>query len=31
LADLHLGWYAERSKLGEPWLRKKHASEDAPQ
>ena len=31
LAALPLGWYAERSKLGEPWLRKKHASEDAPQ
>jgi hypothetical protein len=25
LADLPSGWYAERSKLGEPWLRKKNA------
>lgn len=24
LADLPLGWYAERSKVGEPWVRKKH-------
>lgn len=24
LADLPLGWYAERNGVGEPWLRKKH-------
>ena len=24
LADLQLGWYAERDKIGEPWVRKKH-------
>jgi hypothetical protein len=29
LADLPLGWYAERAKLGEPWIRKKHTPEDA--
>jgi hypothetical protein len=28
LADLPLGWYAERGKVGEPWSRKKHAPED---
>ena len=30
LADLPLGWYAERSKLGEPWVRKKkkHGPDD---
>jgi hypothetical protein len=26
LADLLCGWYAERSKFGEPWARKKHGS-----
>ena len=29
LADLPLGWYAERTGVGEPWIRKKHATEDA--
>lgn len=24
LADLPQGWYAERAKVGEPWMRKKH-------
>lgn len=28
LADLPLGWYAERAKVGEPWVRRKHTSED---
>ena len=28
LADLPLGWYAERLKVGEPWVRKKHGSDD---
>ena len=28
LADLPLGWYAERSKLGEPWVRRKHTPDD---
>lgn len=28
LADLPLGWYAERAKVGEPWVRKKHSSDD---
>jgi hypothetical protein len=28
LADLPLGWYAERGKAGEPWVRKKHAVDD---
>lgn len=28
LADLPLGWYAEREKVGEPWLRRKHAMEE---
>jgi Domain of unknown function (DUF4262) len=31
LADLPLGWYAERNKPGEPWLRKKRAPDDASQ
>ena len=29
LADLPLGWYAERAKLGEPWVRKKHGPDGA--
>jgi hypothetical protein len=24
LADLPLGWYAQRDKVGEPWIRRKH-------
>lgn len=28
LADLPLGWYAERGSVGEPWTRKKHSKED---
>jgi hypothetical protein len=28
LADLPLGWYAERGKVGEPWVRRKHMLED---
>jgi len=28
LADLPLGWYAERTKVGEPWVRKKHSSDE---
>ena len=28
LVDLPLGWYAERSKIGEPWIRKKHSPDD---
>jgi hypothetical protein len=28
LADLPVGWYAERDRLGEPWTRKKHPPED---
>jgi hypothetical protein len=28
LADLPLGWYAERSKPGEPWIRKQHEPAD---
>lgn len=31
LADLPLGWYAERDKVGEPWVRKKHAADDSSQ
>jgi hypothetical protein len=30
LADLPLGWCAERGRVGEPWVRKKHAADDAP-
>lgn len=30
LADLPLGWYAERSKPGEPWLRKAHDPAETP-
>jgi hypothetical protein len=29
LADLPLGWYAERGRVGEPWTRKKHLKDDA--
>lgn len=29
LADLPLGWYAQRGKPGEPWVRAKHTSDDA--
>lgn len=29
LADLPLGWYAERGKVGEPWVRRKHTPDDA--
>lgn len=29
LADLPLGWYAERRGVGEPWARKKHLNDDA--
>jgi len=29
LADLPLGWYAERGAVGEPWTRKKHPKSDA--
>jgi len=29
LADLPLGWYAERDKVGEPWIGRKRLSEDA--
>lgn len=28
LADLPLGWYAERAKVGEPWIRKQHSTDD---
>lgn len=28
LADLPVGWYAERAKVGEPWVRKKHSSDE---
>lgn len=30
LADLPLGWYAERSKPGEAWIRRPHDPEEAP-
>ncbi|MBI3478687.1 MAG: DUF4262 domain-containing protein [Acidobacteria bacterium] len=29
LADLPLGWYAERDKIGEPWVRRKREPVDA--
>jgi len=29
LADLPLGWYAERDKVGDPWIRRKRLPEDA--
>jgi hypothetical protein len=28
LADLPLGWYAERAKVGEPWTRRKHSENE---
>lgn len=28
LANLPRGWYAERSKVGEPWIRKQHPNEE---
>jgi hypothetical protein len=28
LADLPVGWYAERTKVGEPWVRKQQSSDD---
>jgi hypothetical protein len=28
LADLPLGWYAERDKVGEPWVRRERPSDD---
>ncbi|HLJ90615.1 MAG TPA: DUF4262 domain-containing protein [Candidatus Angelobacter sp.] len=28
LADLPLGWYAERAKVGEPWIRKENPQEE---
>jgi len=28
LADLPVGWYAERDAVGEPWTRKKHPTDD---
>jgi hypothetical protein len=28
LADLPTGWYAGRNKLGEPWIRRKHKSDE---
>lgn len=28
LADLPLGWYAERGDVGEPWIRRKHTPDD---
>jgi Domain of unknown function (DUF4262) len=28
LADLPLGWYAERCEVGQPWVRKKHRADD---
>jgi Domain of unknown function (DUF4262) len=29
LADLPLGWYAERDRVGEPWIRKESTPDDA--
>ena len=29
LADLPVGWYAERSRFGEPWIRKQQQPDDA--
>ena len=29
LADLPLGWYAERGRVGEPWTRRKRTTDDA--
>lgn len=31
LADLPLGWFAERGQVGEPWIRKKRSTEDTPE
>ena len=31
LADLPLGWWAEREKPGEPWVRHKHEPEEEPE
>ena len=31
LADLPLGWYAERDKVGEPWIRRKRPPDEAPE
>ena len=31
LADLPLGWYAERGKVGEPWVRRKRMPDEAPE
>src|SRR6185437_9343705 len=28
LADMPQGWYAERAKMGEPWVRRKHEAEE---
>ena len=28
LADLPLGWYAERDRVGEPWTRNRHSTDD---
>ena len=28
LADLPVGWYAERTKPGEPWIRAEHPQEE---
>lgn len=28
LADLPLGWYAERDKVGEPWVRREREPDD---
>jgi hypothetical protein len=28
LADLPVGWYAERDAVGEPWIRKKQPTDD---
>ena len=29
LADLPLGWWAERAKIGEPWIRNQHDPDEA--
>ena len=31
LADLPLGWYAEREKVGKPWVRKQRTPEEEPE
>jgi len=31
LADLPVGWYAERRKVGEAWIRRKHRPNDSPE